>query len=73
MNEFTKHKATTMRATFAQLMNSIQLSLGLINRVVNTADALVESVEVQAVAYRDEEVLRIANATAEAKESADKA
>ena len=48
-----------MRKTISEIFTSIQKLLGLINRTINSLDAVVEAVEANATAYRDEEINRL--------------
>ncbi len=53
------HMVIPMRKIFSELANSIIKTLGLFNRTVNAADALVETAEAQALAFRDEELEKL--------------
>lgn len=44
-----------MREAISQFFSSIIKTLGLFNRVINTADALLETAEDAAIRFRDEE------------------
>ncbi len=48
-----------MRQTIAELFNSLQKAFGVINRLVNTADMLVETAEANTQSYRDLELNRL--------------
>ena len=53
-----------MREAITQFFNSIIKTLGLFNRVINTADALLETAEDAALRFRDEERETIAKVKA---------
>lgn len=54
-----------MRKTISELFNSIQLALGMVNRVVKATDYLAETAEINAKFLRDGEVLRLKREHAE--------
>ena len=62
-----------MRKTFADIFKSIQLFLSMINRLINSADAVVETLEANAIAYRDEELQRLATEALERNKDKPKA
>ena len=44
-----------MREAISQFFSSVIMTIGLFNRVINTADALLETAEDAAIRFRDEE------------------